>query len=95
MQHNVQQHQQFEVPSFPAAGCAGFDPALSPNTLFTTDEAAAYIGISGRTLATWRSTGRHSLRYIKVGSRVRYRLRDLDEWLASRSQEHTGQAMGE
>ncbi len=67
---------------------------MDPSTLLTTGEAAAYLGVAKKTLETWRSTGRYPLRYIKVGNRVRYRLRDLDEWLASRMQEHTGQGEG-
>lgn len=60
--------------------------------LFTPEEAATYLGCSSKTLATWRSTGRHALPFIKVGARVRYRRQDLDQWLASRMCEHTGQS---
>ena len=63
-----------------------------PDSLFTTPEAAAYLGVSPKTLETWRCTGRHGLPYIRVGRLVRYRMRDLEEWLAARSQDHTGQA---
>lgn len=62
--------------------------------LLTPEEAATYLGCSAKTLATWRSTGRHTLRFLKVGARVRYRRQDLDDWLVTRMQEHTGQAMG-
>lgn len=62
--------------------------------LMTPEEAARHLGVSSRTLATWRSTGRHGLPYIKVGARVRYRRQDLDAWLSSRMQEHTGQGLG-
>lgn len=90
---------QHSNPPMPTAGdllpaaSVQLSKSHNPNLLFTTDEAGAYLGISPRTLATWRSTGRHNVRYIKVGTRVRYRLCDLDEWLTSRMQEHTGQSM--
>ncbi|MGL6213682.1 helix-turn-helix domain-containing protein [Billgrantia desiderata] len=62
--------------------------------LLTSEEAAGFLGLSAKTLATWRSTGRHALTFVKVGGRVRYRRQDLEAWLAGRMQEHTGQAMG-
>ncbi|MFW6114229.1 MAG: helix-turn-helix domain-containing protein [bacterium] len=56
------------------------DPLLSP------PEAAEYLGLKKGTLDTWRSQGRHpELWYIKVGSKVRYPLSALQEWLKSRT----------
>jgi excisionase family DNA binding protein len=49
------------------------------------DVAAAYLGIQPQTLAVWATTGRYGLPYIKVGRRVRYRIADLDKFLASRT----------
>ncbi|PCF95138.1 helix-turn-helix domain-containing protein [Vreelandella nigrificans] len=93
--NHTNQHSRPSTPAasdlLPAAS-ARLPESHNPNLLLTTNEAAPYLGVSPRTLETWRSTGRHGVRYIKVGSRVRYRLRDLDEWLASRMQEHTGQS---
>lgn len=63
--------------------------------LLTTPEAATYLGISPKTLETWRSTGRQAVPYVRVGRLIRYRMRDLDEWMASRSQNHTGETAGE
>jgi excisionase family DNA binding protein len=51
---------------------------------FPNDEAAAYIGVQPNTLATWRSTHRYNIPFIRVGSRIFYRKADLDEWLAAR-----------
>ncbi|HAA44152.1 MAG: hypothetical protein XD36_2435 [Halomonas sp. 54_146] len=65
-------------------------PTAPLSELLTPDEAANYLGVSARTLATWRSTGRHALPFIKVGSRCRYRRQDLEAWLNSRMHEHTG-----
>jgi len=48
-------------------------------------EAAAYIGSTPKTLAKWRSTGRHSIPYLKFGTgkraSIRYDRNDLDAFL--------------
>jgi excisionase family DNA binding protein len=53
--------------------------------LLTRADAAEYLGFQPQTLALWASTGRHDLPLIHIGRSVRYRLSDLDAWLASRS----------
>lgn len=45
--------------------------------LLKSKEAAAILGVSDRSLATWRSTKDHGIPYIKIGSLVRYRRSDL------------------
>jgi excisionase family DNA binding protein len=50
-------------------------------------QAANYLTVSPGTLSVWRSTGRYNLPFVKVGRRVRYRLADLDAWLAARLRE--------
>ena len=50
------------------------------NDLLTTAEAAAYVGLSPRTLERYRVTGEGPT-YLKVGRRVLYRRTDLDKWL--------------
>ncbi len=57
----------------------------SRSELLTRDEAAAFLGIKPQTLAVWLSAGRYSLPCIKVGRLVRYRLRDLEAFLESRT----------
>ncbi|MEV4739949.1 helix-turn-helix domain-containing protein [Streptomyces sp. NPDC049555] len=62
-----------------------------PSTL-TPGELAAEIGVSTRTLANWRVTGRGvGPAFIKLsngrGGRVRYRRTDVDQWVAERRQE--------
>lgn len=52
--------------------------------LMTPAQAATLLGVSTKTLATWRSTGRYSVPYIKVGSRVRYPRKQLNDWLSAR-----------
>ena len=58
---------------------------------FNTQQAAEYLGLKPATLATWRSLGRHKLKYQKVGRLVYYMKIDMDEWLSSRTKFHTGE----
>ncbi|MGH0035322.1 MAG: helix-turn-helix transcriptional regulator [Myxococcota bacterium] len=49
-----------------------------------SDEAAAYVGVSPRTLERWRAAGAGPP-YYRLGPRtVYYRAADLRRWLASR-----------
>jgi excisionase family DNA binding protein len=58
---------------------------LSPPTpaVLTTTEAAAYLSIQPTTLEQWRWNGK-SPRFVKIGRSVRYRVADLDAFLAER-----------
>jgi len=59
---------------------------LAPQSdLLDTTQAAAYIGVTPRTLEVWRAVRRHAIPYIKVGRLVKYRRADLDRWLVSRT----------
>ena len=60
-------------------------PAQPLDTRLPPSEAAQYLGVKPQTLAAWRCTGRQSLRYIKIGSRIFYRQSDLDEFLNRRT----------
>ena len=55
------------------------------NKLLTEKEAAEFLGLTPSALQVWRSTGRYSLPFIKVGFLVRYRESDLYQWLDSRT----------
>lgn len=57
----------------------------STSNLFGNDGAAAYLGVTPRTLEVWRCTKRHAIPYIKVGRLVKYRQSDLDNWLAAQT----------
>ena len=51
--------------------------------LLTRAQAATYLGVSPRTLAVWKCTGRYDLPVVKLGLRiVRYRKSDLDAFIA-------------
>jgi hypothetical protein len=64
----------------------GLTALLQPQTnLFGNDDAAAYIGVTPRTLEVWRCTKRHAIPYIKVGRLVKYRPAVLDTWLAAQT----------
>ena len=64
-------------------GAGPLSAATDPDQKFSRPEAARYLGISARTLEGWavRSGGP---RMLKLGSRVVYRRRDLNSWLAAR-----------
>lgn len=52
--------------------------------LITTEAAAAYLGLATSTLEKARVFGT-GCRYVKLGRAVRYRISDLDEYLAVRT----------
>jgi excisionase family DNA binding protein len=54
---------------------------LSTNdTLMTRAQAAEFLGLREQTLAKWASDRRH-LAFVKIGRNVRYRQRDLEQFL--------------
>lgn len=53
--------------------------------LLDDKQAAQKLDVASGTLSVWRSTGRYALPFVKVGRKVRYRLGDLDAWLAKRT----------
>ena len=57
---------------------------LAPEDLLTPEHAAQMLNLSVKTLASWRSCGRHSLPFIRCGGRIRYRRGDLAAWLHAR-----------
>ena len=67
---------------------------LSPQVdrLVGEDEAANFLGVKAQTLACWRSAGRYSLPFCKIGRAVRYRLSDLQAFADSRRVTSTGEA---
>ena len=51
--------------------------------LLTTPEAAAHLRLRVRTLETWRRLGKGPP-FLKLGTKVRYPIADLEAWLAAR-----------
>lgn len=63
--------------------------------LITERDAADFLGYTMRALQNWRVRGGGPI-YVKVSNRsIRYRRRDLNEWVQSKLAEHTtGAALG-
>lgn len=49
--------------------------------VMATPAAAKYVGFSVDSLKHWRTRGKGP-RFVRVGTRVVYRIADLDAWLA-------------
>jgi len=58
---------------------------LPTASLLTRSQAAEFLGVKPQTLAVWATNQRYNLPLVKVGSLVRYRLRDLERFLESRT----------
>lgn len=52
-----------------------------PERLITREEAARMLGIQPATLAKWACQRKTDLPMVKIGSRVRYRLLDVKEFI--------------
>ena len=61
-----------------SATCHEIQPAL-----LSREDAAKYLGVSAKTLATWASNKRVDLPYLRIGRRVMYRRSDLDAYCAA------------
>ncbi|MCL1079697.1 helix-turn-helix domain-containing protein [Parashewanella spongiae] len=59
------------------------------NKLLSPQEVSDLLGVTIGTLAVWRSTGRYSLKYIKVGRLIMYGIDDVEHFLLQRKHEHT------
>lgn len=50
--------------------------------LLSRNAAAAALGVKPQTLASWATSGRYSLPFVKIGSRAMYRLADIENFIA-------------
>lgn len=57
------------------------------NKLWSPEQVAEILGVSKQTLAVWRCERRYPLAYIKIGSRVRYRPADVQQFMQVRLQQ--------
>ena len=64
---------------------------MTAETYLTTNDAAALICLSRRTLEKWRVQGQGPA-YRKFGKRVVYAVSDLREWADSRRRRSTSEA---
>lgn len=53
------------------------------NEFFSRRALAKMLGVSESTLATWASTGRVNIPYVRVGRCVRYHISDINAFLAA------------
>jgi excisionase family DNA binding protein len=62
----------------------GRDPTSEPSMarLLTPEEVSDYLAVPLGTLANWRYQGRGPA-YVRLGKHVRYRARDLTDWIES------------
>jgi len=58
---------------------------LLKERLVEPEQAAKYLCVSVRTLAKWRCTGENNIPYSKIGRCARYRISDLDAYIARHS----------
>ena len=49
--------------------------------LLTPEDVAEMLGVSTQTLASWRTTNRYGLPFIRIGRLVRYRTADVEDFL--------------
>lgn len=61
---------------------------MNTEPLLTRRDAASFLGISPRTLELWAMNGSGPA-YIKVGALCRYRLTDIQAWIAGQTRRHT------
>lgn len=59
------------------------DSQIYPN-LLTPRKTAAILGVTEQTLSVWRCTKRYPIRYVKIGSKVFYKAKDIMDFINSR-----------
>lgn len=65
---------------------------MEPRDVLDTQQAADYLQVSRQLLELLRVKG-GGPRYAKLGRLVRYLRASLDEWLASKEQNHTAEGV--
>lgn len=65
---------------------------MEARDVLDTQQAADYLQVSRQLLELLRVKG-GGPRYAKLGRLVRYRRASLDEWLASKEQNHTAEGV--
>jgi hypothetical protein len=64
--------------------------AYPTHDLLKSKDAARVIDTTEGTLAVWRCTGRHPLKYIRIGRSIRYRVGDLLEFIQRYTRDPAG-----
>ena len=65
-------------------------PVYDPDQMLTEHVAAEILCQSVRTLQKWRVTG-FGPEFFKIGRSVRYRRREVADWIESRRRAHTSE----
>jgi hypothetical protein len=60
--------------------------SLNDDLIVNTQEASQLMRTPEKSLIKWRSTGEHNIPYIKIGRNVRYRTKDLRNWIEAHIQ---------
>ena len=58
----------------------------NPNQLLTRRQAAAFLGVKENTLAVWHCCKRYDLPFYKIGRSVKYKISDLENFIAQNQQ---------
>ena len=58
--------------------------------MLNEDDAARFLGVSVRTLQSWRVSGRGPV-YAKLSRSVRYSKKRLEAWIEDNTQRHTSE----
>lgn len=66
---------------------------LPDSQLLDCAQTSAILRTAEGTLAVWRSVGRYSLPFIKIGHKVFYRAGDLRKFIERRTRLHTGEVV--
>ena len=56
----------------------------TPTPLLNRKQAAEFLGVAPGTLTVWACENRYGIPFVKVGKCVRYRMKDLNDWVNSR-----------
>ena len=65
-----------------------------PSRKLSVKEAAAFLGLSVSTMNKMRLSGTGP-RYLKLGRRVLYDIRDLEDWAARQRRQNTSEGIGQ
>lgn len=65
-------------------------PVYDPDQMLTENQVADLICQSVRTIQKWRVIG-FGPAFFKIGRSVRYRRRDVSQWIESRRRRHTSE----
>lgn len=64
-----------------------------PDLLLSQQDVAPLLGLSTKTLEAWRVRG-GGPKFVRVGRLIRYRRRDIQDWLQARTVSSTSEVGG-